>query len=78
VERKLVSRVVNPRGNREVLVSLTRSGLAVHDVIVAGALERTQRLLDGLGADEFAALMAQLERLTKRAEEMLAAKRDLS
>jgi hypothetical protein len=44
----------------------------------AGALERTQRLLDGLGADEFAALMAQLERLTKRAEEMLAAKRDLS
>jgi DNA-binding MarR family transcriptional regulator len=44
VERKLVSRVVNPPGNREVLVSLTRSGLAVHDVIVAGALERPQRL----------------------------------
>jgi DNA-binding MarR family transcriptional regulator len=36
VERKLVSRVVNPRGNREVLVSLTRSGLAVHDVMVPG------------------------------------------
>src|SRR5437588_6784709 len=28
VSRKLVSRAVNPRDNREVLVSLTRSGLA--------------------------------------------------
>ena len=76
VERELVSRVVNPRDNREVLVSLPRSGLAAHDVTVARALERNQRLLDGLGADELAALMAQLERLNKRAEEMLAAERD--
>jgi DNA-binding MarR family transcriptional regulator len=78
VERKLVSRVVNPRDNREVLVSLTRSGLAAHDAVVAGALERNQRLLDGLGADELAVLMAQVERLTERAEEMLAAERDVT
>src|SRR5215468_11454362 len=36
VTRKLVERRVNPRDNREVLVSLTRAGLAAHDVIVAG------------------------------------------
>ena len=78
VERKLVSRVVNPRDNREVLVSLTRSGLAAHDAVVAGAMERNQRLLDGLGHDDLAALMSQLERLTERAEAMLAAERELS
>jgi DNA-binding MarR family transcriptional regulator len=78
VERKLVSRIVNPRDNREVLVSLTRSGLAAHDAVVAGAIERNQRLLDGLGAEELAALMALLERLTERADEMLAAERDVT
>ena len=77
MERKLVSRVVNPRGNREVLVSLTRSGLAVHDVMVPG-LWSAPSACGWPWRDEFAALMAQLERLTKRAEEMLAAKRDLS
>src|SRR5690348_11537868 len=30
VARKLVSRAINPRDNREVLVSLTRAGLAAH------------------------------------------------
>jgi DNA-binding MarR family transcriptional regulator len=78
VERKLVSRVVNSRDNREVLVSLTRSGLMTHDAIVAGATERNRHLLDGLGAEEAAALLAQVERLTERAEEMLAAERDLT
>jgi DNA-binding MarR family transcriptional regulator len=78
VERKLVSRVVNSRDNREVLVSLTRSGLAAHDALVAGALERNQRLLDGLGAQDLATLMAQVERLTERAEAMLAAERDMT
>src|SRR5271163_4198411 len=48
VTRKLVSRAVNPRDNREVLVGLTRTGLAAHDAIVAGALERNRRLLEGL------------------------------
>jgi DNA-binding MarR family transcriptional regulator len=76
VERKLISRAVNPRDNREVLVSLTRSGLAAHDAIVEGALQRNQRLLDGVPADEVAGLLAQIERLTARAEEMLAAERE--
>jgi DNA-binding MarR family transcriptional regulator len=43
VSRKLVSRAVNPRDNREVLVCLTRTGLGAHDAMVAGALERNQR-----------------------------------
>src|SRR5512138_2564554 len=34
VSRKLVVKAVNPRDNREVLVSLTKAGLAAHDAIV--------------------------------------------
>jgi DNA-binding MarR family transcriptional regulator len=77
VSRRLVSRAVNPSDNREVLMSLTRAGLTAHDAIVAGALERNQRLLDGLGKEEVAALLAQIERLTARAADMLAAEKDL-
>jgi DNA-binding MarR family transcriptional regulator len=77
VSRKLVSRAVNPTDNREVLVSLTRTGLTAHDAIVAGALERNRWLLDGLGREEAAALLAQIERLTVRAADMLAAEKDL-
>src|SRR5579871_7037990 len=33
VSRKLVAKAINPRDNREVLVRLTRSGLAAHDAI---------------------------------------------
>jgi DNA-binding MarR family transcriptional regulator len=40
VSRKLVSRTVNPRDNREVLVCLTRTGLAARDAMVTAALER--------------------------------------
>src|SRR3984893_5791097 len=57
VSRKLVTRAVNPRDNREVLVSLTRSGLTAHDAIVAGALERNQRLLEKLSQEELAMLL---------------------
>jgi DNA-binding MarR family transcriptional regulator len=78
VERKLVSRAVNPRDSREVLVSLTSTGLVAHDAIVAGGQERNRRLLEGLGADEVAALLAQVESLTEKAERMLAAERDLT
>ena len=53
VSRKLVS-AVNPRDNREVLVCLTRTGLVAHDAMVAGALERNQRLLEhGQGGTGF-------------------------
>ena len=78
VARKLIARAVNPRDSREVLVSLTASGLSVHDAIVAGGMERNQRLSEGLGQDEVAVLLAQLDRLTKKAAEMLAAERDLT
>jgi DNA-binding MarR family transcriptional regulator len=75
VSRKLVSRAVNPRDNREVLVSLTRTGLAAHDAIVTGAIERNQCLLEGLGGEELAVLLAQINRLTERAAQMLAAEK---
>ncbi len=52
VSRKLVAKAVNPRDNREVLVCLTRTGLAAHDAIVAGAQERNRRLLEQLSEDE--------------------------
>ncbi|HEX9590932.1 MAG TPA: MarR family transcriptional regulator [Bradyrhizobium sp.] len=78
VSRKLVSRAVNPQDNREVLVCLTRSGLIVHETIVAGALERNQRLLEQLGKDEVAALLEHIDRLTETAAKMLDAEKDLS
>jgi DNA-binding MarR family transcriptional regulator len=78
VSRKLVARAVNPRDNREVLVSLTRTGLAAHDAIVAGAQERNQRLLEQLDADEVSMLLAHIERLTRKAEKMLVVEKELS
>jgi DNA-binding MarR family transcriptional regulator len=78
VSRKLVAKAVNPRDNRETLVSLTRSGLAAHDAIVAGALERNQRLLEQLSREEVALLLGHIDRLTDIAAEMLAAEKDLS
>src|SRR5216683_4321552 len=78
VSRKLVSRAVNPRDNREVLVCLTRSGLVAHETIVAGALERNQRLLEPLSKDEVAGLLEQIDRLTETAAKMLDAEKNLS
>jgi DNA-binding MarR family transcriptional regulator len=77
VSRKLVAKAVNPRDNREVLVCLTRTGLAAHDAIVAGAQERNRRLLEQISEDDLAALLAQIDRLTKIAADMLAAEKDL-
>jgi DNA-binding MarR family transcriptional regulator len=77
VSRKLVVRSANPRDNREVLVCLTRAGLVAHDAIVAGAQERMERLLEGLSADEVTMLLNHIDRLTVKAEAMLAAERDL-
>jgi DNA-binding MarR family transcriptional regulator len=76
VSRKLVVRSGNPRDNREVLVCLTRAGLAAHDAIVAGAQERTQRLLEGLSEDDVTMLLDHIDRLTVKAEAMLAAERE--
>jgi len=77
VSRKLVSKAVNPRDNREVLVGLTRSGLIAHDAIVAGALERNRRLLEELDRDEVAMLLGHIDRLTRKAEAMLEAEKEL-
>jgi DNA-binding MarR family transcriptional regulator len=77
VSRKLVARAVNPRDNREVLVSLTRTGLAAHDAIVAGTQERNQRLLEQLDAGEVSMLLIHIERLTRKAEKMLEVEKEL-
>ena len=77
VSRKLVAKAVNPRDNREALVCLTRTGLAAHDAIVAGAQERNRRLLEQLSAAELEVLLAQIDRLTETAVEMLAAEKSL-
>ena len=77
VSRKLVARAVNPRDNREVLVSLSRSGLAAHDAIVAGAKERNQRLLEQLDSGEVGMLLEHIDRLTRNAEAMLAVEKEL-
>jgi DNA-binding MarR family transcriptional regulator len=77
VARKLVAKAVNPQDNREVLVCLTRTGLAAHDTIVAGAQERNRRLLEQLSVGELAALLAQIDRLTETAVAMLAAEKEL-
>jgi DNA-binding MarR family transcriptional regulator len=76
VSRKLIARSGNPRDNREVLVCLTRTGLAAHDAIVEGAQERMERLLEGLSSDEVAMLLSHIDRLTLKAEAMLAAERE--
>ena len=78
VERKLVAKAINPRDNREVLVCLTRAGLAAHDAMVAGAQERNRRLLEQLGQDELKLFLAQIDRLTETATEMLDAEKRLS
>jgi len=78
VSRKLVARATNPRDSREVLVRLTRSGLTAHDAIVAGGLERNERLLQGMSAAEVAMLLAQIDRLTRRAADMLATEKNFS
>ena len=78
VSRKLIAKTPNPNDSREVLVSLTRAGLAVHDAIVAGAQERNRRLLEQLSGDELETLLVQLDRLTAAAAEMLQTERDLS
>jgi DNA-binding MarR family transcriptional regulator len=77
VSRKLVAKAVNPRDNREVLVSLTKAGLAAHDAIVAGGQERNRRLLADLSEAEVAMLLGHLDRLTEKAAKMLADERDL-
>ena len=71
VTRKLVSRHANPNDSREVLVGLTRSGKEAHAVLLQGAIERTEKLLDGFSAQALSQLLRQIDRLTENAEHML-------
>jgi DNA-binding MarR family transcriptional regulator len=75
VSRRLVSRAVNPRDNREVLVSLTAAGLAAHETIVAGARERNRCLLEQLSEHDVLMLLAHVDRLTDTAAGMLDAEK---
>ena len=72
VERKLVARQVNPLDNREVLVSLSRTGIAAHEILLAGAIERTKSLLEDFDDGELSVLLDQIDRLTRNAKKMLA------
>lgn len=76
VSRKLIAKSTNPKDSREVLVSLTPAGLAAHDFIVAGAQHRNRQLRARLSQDEFETLLAQLDRLTETAAEMLEAEKN--
>lgn len=77
VSRKLIAKAANPNDNREVLISLTKAGLAAHDAIVAGAQERNRRLLQQLSREELDALLVQIDRLTATAADMLDSEREL-
>ena len=77
VARKLVAKAVNPRDNRETLVSLTKAGLAAHDTIVAGAQERNRVLLEQLSPQELEQLLGHIDRLTETAAQLLAAEREI-
>jgi DNA-binding MarR family transcriptional regulator len=57
------------------LVSLTPAGLAARQTIVAAAHDRNAQLLAGLGADEMALLLDQIDRLTETAAQMLDAEK---
>jgi len=71
VKRKLVTRQANPRDSREVLVSLTRTGTAAHEILLAGAIERTKILLDDVDDGELSFLLNHIDRLTRKAEKLL-------
>jgi hypothetical protein len=61
-----------------VQVCLTRIGPVAHDAMVAGALERNQRLLERLGREEAPVLLGYVDRLTDTAANMLDAEKDLN
>lgn len=71
IERGLVSRKVNPKDNREVLVVLTAKGRRAHDDLLAGAHERSAILLQGLPKRDVQMLQGYIEHLTRAAEGML-------
>ena len=63
--------------DREMLVSLTRTGLAAHDGSWQARLSVTSGSWTGSARRRWPALLTQIERLTVRAADMLAAETDL-
>lgn len=69
-KRGFVRRVSDKEDRRRTLVSLTRQGKDVHDVILANAKRRQRRLLAALG-DDAETVFAAIERLQTEADRML-------
>ena len=73
--RKLVERTANPDDNHEILASLTKLGMAVHDKTVASATELNRQLVAHLSDAKIMLLLDQIDRLTQTASNMLAAEK---
>ena len=65
-------RSANPADNRDVLVALTKEGIRAHDALIATAGRINAQLTEGSSVKEQATMAATLDRLTKRAEALLA------
>lgn len=78
IARGLVLRRTNPRDNREVLISLTRSGQNCYAKIIEAGLGANETLLADMPAPEKQRLFDQLERLTERARTLLHIEHNLS
>jgi DNA-binding MarR family transcriptional regulator len=76
VERGYVNRSVNPRNQREVLITLSSTGKAAETTIRKAAMAANQTLLDGMTPSERKKLEQQLNLLTSRAEKMLGAQQE--
>lgn len=78
VRQGFVTRKINPRSSREVLIALTPRGRAANDVILAAGGQANEVLLAGLSAGERRKLAALLEQFTRRANQLLDEERALS
>jgi DNA-binding MarR family transcriptional regulator len=77
VARGLICKTANEKDTREILLSLSKTGRAVHDTILSAALERNRRLTKDLSAEELQTLQRLIERLTAVATDMLADEQDV-
>ena len=75
IKRKLVSSTQDDRDARGKLFELTRSGKTLYRKVFDDALERSSAWLSVLSAEEGAALMGMLERLTEQARMLEAVER---
>jgi DNA-binding MarR family transcriptional regulator len=73
VRRHLVSKKTNPKNSREVLISLTREGKIQYQAIRAAGGTANDRLLIDLSDRNRSLLIQQIEKLTRRARELLKA-----